>query len=67
MSGIIGQIGSKTGTVDELDLSTDYLLVKPHIIPDVLYPAVANIMVDGSTALSAVTTGPNRSTVTSSK
>jgi len=25
--------------------------VKPHIIPDVLYPAVANIMVDGSTAL----------------
>ncbi len=39
----------------------------PHIIPDVLYPAVANIMVDGSTALSAVTTGPNSSTVASSK
>ena len=38
-----------------------------HIIPDVLYPAVANIMLDGSTALSAVTTGPNSSTVTSSK
>ena len=39
----------------------------PHIIPGVLYPAVANIMVDGSTALSAVTTGPNSSTVASSK
>ena len=38
-----------------------------HIIPGVLYPAVANIMVDGSTALSASTTGPNSSTVTSSK
>ena len=65
MSGIIGKIGSKTGTVDELDSGLD--LVKPHIIPDVLYPAVANIMVDGSTALSAVTTGPNSSTVASSK
>jgi hypothetical protein len=32
-----------------------------------LYPAVANIMVDGTTALSAVTTGPNSSTVASSK
>ena len=59
MSGIIGKIGSKTGTVDELDSGLD--LVKPHIIPDVLYPAVSNIMVDGSTALSAVTTGPNGS------
>ena len=67
MSGVIGKIGSKTGTVDELDLSADYLLVKPHIIPDVLYPALVNVMVDGSTALSAVTTGPNGSTVTSSK
>ena len=38
-----------------------------YIIPDVLYPALANVMVDGSTALSAVTTGPNGSTVTSSK
>ena len=38
-----------------------------HIIPDVLYPALANVMLDGSTALSAVTTGPNGSTVTSSK
>ena len=38
-----------------------------YIIPDVLYPAVANIMMDGSTALSAVTTGPNSSTVASSK
>jgi len=65
MSGIIGKIGSKTGTVDELDSGLD--LVKPHIIPDVLYPAVSNIMVDGSTALSASTTGPNSSTVASSK
>jgi len=40
---------------------------EPHIIPGVLYPAVANIMVDGSTALSASTTGPNSSTVASSK
>jgi len=39
----------------------------PHIIPDVLYPAVANVMVDGSTSLSASTTGPNSSTVASSK
>ena len=46
---------------------TESLSVVPHIIPDVLYPAVANIMVDGSTALSASTTGPNSSTVTSSK
>jgi len=46
---------------------TESLSVVPHIIPDVLYPAVANIMVDGSTALSAVTTGPNSSTVASSK
>ena len=27
--------------------------VLPHIIPGVLYPAVGNIMMDGSTALSA--------------
>ena len=41
--------------------------VKPHIQPGILYPAVANIMLDGTTALSASTTGPNGSTVTSSK
>ena len=41
--------------------------VKPHIQPGTLYPAVANIMLDGSTALSASTVGPNSSTVTSSK
>ena len=41
--------------------------VLPHIIPGVLYPAVANIMLDGSTALSASTVGPNSSTVASSK
>ena len=50
--------------VDNVDTST---AMKPHIRTDVLYPAVANIMVDGSTALSAVTTGPNSSTVASSK
>jgi hypothetical protein len=38
-----------------------------HIVLDVLYPALNNVMLDGSTALSAVTTGPNGSTVTSSK
>ena len=31
---------------------------KPHIIPGVLYPAVAGKLLDGTTALSAVTTGP---------
>ena len=41
--------------------------VLPHIIPGVLYPAVADKMVDGTTSLSASTTGPNSSTVTSSK
>ena len=41
--------------------------VVPHIIPGVLYPAVADKMVDGTTSLSASTTGPNSSTVTSSK
>ena len=40
---------------------------KPHIELGVLYPSVANIMLDGTTALSASTTGPNGSTVTSSK
>ena len=39
----------------------------PHIQPGVLYPAVANIMLDGATALSAATVGPNSSTVASSK
>ena len=39
----------------------------PHIIPGVLYPAVADKMLDGTTSLSASTTGPNSSTVASSK
>jgi hypothetical protein len=47
--------------------SSENLSISAHIITDVLYPAVANIMVDGSTALSAVTTGPNNSTIGSSK
>jgi len=51
-----------TPLATESDLTT-----KPHIIPDVLYPAVAGKLLDGSTALSAVTTGPNGSTVASSK
>ncbi len=50
--------------VGNVDTST---AMKPHIRTNVLYPAVANIMVDGTTALSAVTTGPNSSTVPSSK
>ena len=41
--------------------------VIPHIIPGVLYPAVADKMLDGTTSLSASTTGPNSSTVASSK
>jgi hypothetical protein len=45
----------------------DFLTEISHILPGTLYPAVANIMVDGSTALSATTVGPNASTVTSSK
>ena len=40
---------------------------KPHIIPGVLYPAVLDKMLDGATTLSASTTGPGGSTVTSSK
>jgi hypothetical protein len=55
------------GSVGTTEMAASVIGVKPHIIPDVLYPAVANIMVDGTTALSAVTTGPNSSTVTSSK
>ena len=52
------------GIGGDADLATQSV---PHIQPGTLYPAVANIMVDGSTALSAVTTGPNSSTVASSK
>ena len=48
-------------------IAADAIPVKPHIQPGVLYPAVANKMLDGTTALSAVTTGPNGSTITSSK
>ncbi|MDP6586614.1 MAG: hypothetical protein QF535_18310, partial [Anaerolineales bacterium] len=55
------------GSVDTTAMAASVIGVKPHIIPDVLYPAVNNIMVDGSTALSASTTGPNSSTVASSK
>ena len=40
---------------------------EPHIIPGVLYPAVADKMLDGTTSLSASTTGPGGSTVASSK
>ena len=64
----IANYGKQTtdlGTQAELDAVAFQSV--PYIIPDVLYPAVANIMVDGSTALSAVTTGPNSSTVASSK
>ena len=53
--------------VGGLSDQTSDIEVRPHIKPGVLYPAVANIMLDGSTALSASTVGPNSSTVTSSK
>ena len=60
-----------SGTIGADELTSTALAsvehVKPHIQPGVLYPAVANIMLDGSTALSASTVGPNSSTVTSSK
>ena len=62
MASLKSRSVARSGVVTESELS-----MSAHIIPDVLYPAVANIMVDGSTALSAVTTGPNSSTVTSSK
>jgi hypothetical protein len=39
----------------------------PHLQPGILYPAVANIMLDGATALSASAVGPNSSSVASSK
>ena len=41
--------------------------VKPHIQPGVLYPGISDKQLDGTTALAASTTGPNSSTVTSSK
>jgi hypothetical protein len=62
MASLKSRSVARSGVVTESELS-----MSAHIIPDVLYPAVANIMLDGSTALSAVTTGPNSSTVTSSK
>jgi len=65
-AGAVVAAGLGAGAVTAPALG-DVIEVKPHIIPGVLYPAVANIMVDGTTALSAVTTGPNSSTVASSK
>ena len=56
-----------TSTIGGDEIAASTIPVKPHIQPGTLYPAVANIMLDGSTALSASTTGPNSSTVTSSK
>ena len=51
-------------TAGGVPLATEgWLSSKPHIIPDVLYPAVANVMVDGSTALSSRTNGPNGTTL----
>jgi len=47
--------------------TTTAVATRPHIQPGVLYPAVANIMLDGATALSAATVGPNSSTIASSK
>ena len=39
----------------------------PHIQPGVLYPGISDKQLDGTTALAASTTGPNSSTVASSK
>ena len=66
-AGAVGSSEIAAGAVTATEMAASLIGVKPHIIPDVLYPAVANVMLDGSTALSAVTTGPNSSTVTSSK
>ena len=41
--------------------------VTPHIVINTLYPGYNDKQLDGSTALAASTTGPNSSTVTSSK
>ena len=66
-AGAVGSSEIAAGAVGASELENSVTGVKPHIRLDVLYPAVANIMVDGTTALSAVTTGPNSSTVASSK
>ena len=51
-----------SGTIGADELTSTALAsvehVKPHIQPGVLYPAVANIMLDGSTALSASSEAP---------
>ena len=64
---VAGAVTEAKLNADVTDGSAIITGVKPHIITDVLYPAVANVMLDGTTALSAVTTGPNSSTVASSK
>ena len=55
----------EAAAADTSFVSTPVLV--PHLQPGILYPAVANIMLDGATALSAATVGPNSSTVASSK
>lgn len=41
--------------------------IQPHIQTAMLYPAVGGVLLDGSTATSATTVGPNNSVVASSK
>ena len=60
-----------SGTIGADELTSTALAsvehVKPHIQPGVLYPAIAGKGIDGSTALSASTVGPNSSTVTTTQ
>jgi len=41
--------------------------MRPHIQPGILYPAFGGLLLDGATATSAATVGPNASTIASSK
>ena len=60
--------GATSDLATQAELDASYVPQgEPHIIPGVLYPAVADKMLDGTTSLSASTTGPNSSTVASSK
>ena len=53
------------GSVDTTAMAASVIGVKPHIIPDVLYPSSGNDL--AGDALVATTDGPNGSTVASSK
>ena len=64
----IADLGNEaSGGLTSSDISDLNDNITAHIIPGVLYPAVADKMLDGTTSLSASTTGPGGSTVASSK